>query len=53
MASLAEGIQGLVSHMRADQQVMREQMTRQGEQQKQLLEFLRKLDGFFERAANG
>ena len=53
MASLADGIQGLVSHMRADQQAMREQMARQGEAQKQMLELLKRLDGFFERASNG
>jgi hypothetical protein len=51
MATLAEGIQGLVQHMRSEQQIAREQMARQGEQQKQMLELLKRLDAFFDRAS--
>lgn len=51
MATLAEGIQGLVQHMRSDQQLMKEQMTRQSEQQEQIMRLMEKLDGFFEKAS--
>lgn len=53
MASLAEGIQGLVQHMRSDQQLAREQQAQQVAQQKEMIELLRRLDGFFKRAAKG
>ncbi len=53
MATLAEGIQGLVQHMRSEQQLAREQMARQGEQQKQMLELLKRMDAFFDRASKG
>ena len=52
MATLAEGIQGLVQHMRSEQQMAREQMTRNAEQQKQMIELLQRLDAFFNRASN-
>ncbi len=51
MATLAEGIQGLVQHMRNDQQLMKEQIARQGDQQKQMLQLMEKLDGFFDKAS--
>jgi len=51
MATLAEGIQSLVQHMRTEQQMAREQMTRNAEQQKQMLELLQRLDAFFARAS--
>ncbi len=51
MATLAEGIQGLVQHMRSEQQMAREQMARQAEQQKQMLDLLKRLDAFFDRAS--
>jgi uncharacterized protein YoxC len=51
MATLAEGVQGLVQHMRSEQQMAREQMARQGEQQAQMIELLKRLEGFFDRAA--
>ncbi|MGI9400892.1 MAG: MotA/TolQ/ExbB proton channel family protein [Rhizobiaceae bacterium] len=53
MATLAEGIQGLVAHMRSDQQLMKEQMSRQSEQQVQIMKLMEKLDGFFDRASKG
>jgi hypothetical protein len=53
MATLAEGIQGLVQHMRSDQQLMREQINRQGEQQAQMMQLMEKLDGFFDKASKG
>ena len=53
MATLAEGIQGLVQHMRNDQQIMRDQMNRQAEQQTQISDLLRRINAFFDRAAKG
>lgn len=46
MASLAESIQGLVQHMRADQQAMRQQ-------QAELQETLNRLNAFFDKASKG
>jgi uncharacterized protein YoxC len=51
MASLAESIQGLVQHMRADQKTIREQMESQTAQQKELSNTLKKLEGFFDKAS--
>lgn len=51
MATLAEGIQGLVAHMRSDQQIMKDQMTRQNDQQAQMKRLMEKLDRFFDQAA--
>lgn len=51
MATLAEGIQGLVQHMRSEQQVLREQLKNQETQQKQIAGLLKKLDAFFDKAA--
>lgn len=53
MATLAEGIQGLVQHLRNDQQIMREQLARQEEQQKQMAELLKRVNNFFDRASKG
>ena len=53
MASLAEGIQGLVQHMRADQQNMKGHLEHQARQQDQILALMAKLDQFFERASKG
>lgn len=52
MASLAESVQGLVQHMRADQKVIRDQMALQGEQQEELTRTLKKLEAFFDKASN-
>ncbi len=43
MASLAEGIQGLVKHMRAEQQMMRDWVEAQTEQQKDIKKLLQSL----------
>ncbi len=51
MASLAESIQGLVQHMRADQKLIRDQATANGEQQKELQRTLDKLNDFFDKAS--
>ncbi len=51
MANLAESIQGLVQHMRADHQVMKDQLKSQQTQHKQVAELMTKLNRFFERAA--
>ncbi len=50
MAALAEGVQGLVTHMRADQKMYKEQAARQEAQQKELLVLMRRLDSFFDQA---
>ena len=50
MASLAEGIQGLVQHMRADQQNMKAHLDQQAKQQKDLTALMLKLDKFFDQA---
>lgn len=52
MASLAESIQGMVQHMRSDQQAMRDQLSKQDIQQQELSETLKKLNSFFDKAAN-
>ncbi|MEZ5871039.1 MAG: MotA/TolQ/ExbB proton channel family protein [Nitratireductor sp.] len=51
MATLAEGIQGLVQHMRADQQIVREQVSLQAKQQEEMAALIKRLNGFFERAS--
>lgn len=53
MASLAEGIQGLVQHMRTDQQNLKAQLDAQAKQQEQMTQLMKKLDAFFERASKG
>ena len=40
MANLAEGIQGLVQHMRSEQQVVRSWVETQAEQQREIHELL-------------
>ncbi|MFZ1814030.1 MAG: flagellar motor protein MotA [Rhizobiaceae bacterium] len=52
MAQLAEGIQGLVQHMRSDQQIVRDQMKLQSRQQAELSDLVKRLNTFFERASN-
>ncbi len=51
MASLAESIQGLVQHMRADQKTMRENEKRTIAQQEQLQATMNKLNDFFDKAS--
>jgi hypothetical protein len=53
MATLAEGIQGLVQHMRTDQQAMRDQISQQNQRQEEIARLLRKMEQFFERASKG
>ena len=43
MANLAEGIQGLVKHMRAEQQQIREWVEAQAEQQREMRKVLDRL----------
>ncbi len=50
LANLAEGIQGLVQHMRAEQQLVRSWAETQGEQQKEIRRLLELLTGAVERA---
>jgi hypothetical protein len=50
MANLAEGIQGLVQHMRAEQQLVRAWAETQGEQQKEIRRLLELLTGAVERS---
>jgi hypothetical protein len=51
MANLAEGIQGLVQHMRAEQQLVRSWAETQGEQQKEIRRLLELLTGAVERSS--
>lgn len=53
MANLAEGIQGMVQHLRTDQKYMREQIDQQAKQQKEMTDLLRRLNSFFEKAEKG
>jgi hypothetical protein len=53
MANLAEGIQGLVQHMRAEQQLVRAWAESQGEQQKEIRRLLELLTGAVERSERG
>jgi hypothetical protein len=53
MANLAEGIQGLVQHMRAEQQLVRAWAESQGEQQKEIRRLLELLTGAVERSDRG
>lgn len=53
MANLAEGIQGMVQHLRTDQKYMREQIEQQAKQQKEVTALLRRLNAFFEKAEKG
>jgi len=50
MANLAEGIQGMVQHLRTDQKYMREQIEQQAKQQKEVTDLLKRLNSFFEKA---
>jgi hypothetical protein len=50
LANLAEGIQGLVQHMRAEQQMIRSWAESQGEQQKEIRRLLELLTGAVDRA---
>lgn len=50
LANLAEGIQGLVQHMRAEQQLVRSWAEAQGEQQKEIRRLLELLTGAVERS---
>ncbi len=49
LANLAEGIQGLVQHMRAEQQMIRSWAEAQGEQQKEIRRLLELLTGAVDR----
>jgi len=53
MANLAEGIQGMVQHMRNDQKIMRDQIDQQSRQQMEVSGLLTRLNRFFERAERG
>ncbi|WP_434055450.1 MAG: flagellar motor protein MotA [Roseibium sp.] len=50
MANLAEGIQGLVKHVRSEQQMMRDWAEAQGEQQKRIEGLLTSISAAFDRA---
>ncbi|WP_417667675.1 flagellar motor protein MotA [Roseibium sp.] len=50
MSNLAEGIQGLVKHVRSEQQMMRDWAESQGEQQKRIEGLLTSISSAFDRA---
>ncbi len=51
LSSLVESIQQMVKHMRSEQEITRQQLTQQEEQQKDTLMLLRQLNAFFEKAS--
>ena len=53
MANLAEGIQGLVQHVRGEQQMMRNWAEEQSEQQKRIEQLLRSMSSAFDRLGDG
>jgi hypothetical protein len=53
MANLAEGIQGLVQHVRGEQQMMRNWAEEQSEQQKRIEQLLRSMSSTFDRLRDG
>jgi len=53
LANLVESIQHMVKHMRSEQEITRQQLQQQEEQQKDMLELMRRLNTFFEKASKG
>ena len=53
LANLVDSIQEMVKHMRAEQQITRDQLQSQETQQKDLLQLMKKLNAFFDKAAKG
>ena len=51
LSSLVESIQQMVKHMRNEQDITRQQLSQQQEQQKDLLMLMRQLNAFFEKAS--
>lgn len=51
VASLVESIQQMVKHMRSEQEITRQQLQKQGEQQQQLLMLMSRINSFFEKAS--
>jgi hypothetical protein len=51
MSSLVESIQLMVKHMRSEQEITRQQLNQQGEQQRELLALMNRINGFFEKAS--
>lgn len=53
LAGLVESIQHMVKHMRSEQEITRQQLIQQEEQQSEMLELMRKLNTFFDKASKG
>ena len=51
VASLVDSIQHMVKHMRTEQDITRQQLAQQNEQQKDLMMLMRQLNSFFEKAS--
>jgi membrane associated rhomboid family serine protease len=51
LSSLVESIQQMVKHMRNEQDITRQQLSQQEEQQKDMLMLMRQLNAFFEKAS--
>lgn len=51
VASLVDSIQQMVKHMRSEQDITRQQLAQQNEQQKDLMMLMRQLNSFFEKAS--
>jgi len=46
-----DSIQQMVKHMRSEQDITRQQLAQQNEQQKDLMMLMRQLNAFFEKAS--
>ena len=51
VSSLVDSIQQMVKHMRSEQDITRQQLAQQNEQQKDLMMLMRQLNAFFEKAS--
>ena len=51
VSSLVDSIQQMVKHMRSEQDITRQQLAQQNEQQKDLMMLMRQLNSFFEKAS--
>lgn len=53
LASLVESIQQMVKHLRAEQEITRQQLSKQEEQQAELINMMDKMNKFFDKASKG
>ena len=53
LASLVESIQQMVKHLRAEQEITRQQLSKQEQQQTELIKMMDKMNTFFDKASKG